>query len=205
MENVVRAWVDGWIVSRGAAPPVVETWGYTIDVGLPGHVGRHVFAGTDDAVREADVREVTGAVTGVGTQLKVFAEPARVVPWLGPGWEPFGSGDYLMTARLVPGGAVAVPDGYRLRTWTAGGVFRCLVTDSGGSFAARGQIAVTGATAVVDQIETDAAHRRRGLGAVVMRTLAAEGAALGAETGVLACTPEGRLLYEAVGWSVRAP
>ncbi|RII15991.1 hypothetical protein DSC45_15500 [Streptomyces sp. YIM 130001] len=205
MENAVRAWVDGWVVSRGAAPPVVEPWGYTIDVGLPQHVGRHVFAGTGDAVREADVRKVTATTRATGMQLKVFEEPERVVPWLAPGWEPFGSGDHLMTTRLGPATPGTVPAGYHLRTWTRGGVFRCLVTDADGDWASRGQIAPTGASAVVDQIETAEAHQRRGLGALVMHTLQREAHALGAETAVLACTPQGRLLYEAVGWKTVAP
>ncbi len=37
-----------------------------------------------------------------------------------------------------------------------------------------------------------------------MRTLTREAAAEGAETGVLAGTPDGRGLYEALGWRVEA-
>lgn len=64
------------------------------------------------------------------------------------------------------------PPGYRLRAWSRAGVTRVLVTASDGSWAARGQIATTGATAVVDQVETSPGHRRRGLGRTVMRSLA---------------------------------
>uniref|UniRef100_UPI000AC6FF97 GNAT family N-acetyltransferase n=1 Tax=Streptomyces sp. NRRL B-24085 TaxID=1709476 RepID=UPI000AC6FF97 len=71
--------------------------------------------------------------------------------------------------------------------------------------AARGQTAPTGATAVFDRIETAPAHRRRGLGSVVMRTLQGAAAAAGARTGVLAGTPAGRALYESLGWHVQAP
>ncbi|WP_338058149.1 GNAT family N-acetyltransferase [Streptomyces cavernae] len=92
-----------------------------------------------------------------------------------------------------------------MRTWSRGGVTRTLVTTPDGSWAARGQIAAVGATAVVDQVESSAAHRRRGLGSLVMHTLAHTAVEQGAETGVLAGTPQGRALYESLGWTVAAP
>ncbi|MCG6493294.1 GNAT family N-acetyltransferase [Kitasatospora sp. A2-31] len=206
-ENVVRSWVDGWTASRAAAPAVVQPWGYTVDVGLSGHVTRHVFDAVGDAVREEDVREVAGAVRAEGTWLKVFADPGVTSPWLGPQWWIDDEPGYLMTAPLAPAPAhrLTAPDGYRLRTWSRGGVVRALVTAADGALAARGQIAPTGATAVVDQIETAPEHRRRGLGSLVIRTLVAAAYEQGARTGVLAGTPDGRALYTALGWQVLAP
>ncbi|MEV6386132.1 GNAT family N-acetyltransferase [Streptomyces sp. NPDC051773] len=206
MDGIVRAWVDGWVVSRGAAPPVVEPWGFTIDMGLAHHVTRHVFAATNDDVEERAVRKVADAVTGPGTWLKVFADPSAVTSWLGEGWWIDPDPGYLMSVRLDPHEPPAsLPDGYRLRIWSRGGVTRVMVAAPDGSLAARGQVAPTGATAVVDQIETPPAHRRRGLGTLVMRTLTRAAREQGAETGVLAGTPDGRALYESLGWTVRAP
>ncbi|WP_405924013.1 GNAT family N-acetyltransferase [Streptomyces sp. NBC_00035] len=214
MDKIVRAWVDGWVVSRGAAPPVVEPWGYTVDVGQPEHVSRHVLGMTNEAVEEATVRKVADGVTGAGVWLKVFAEPSTVGPWLGEGWWIDPEPGYLMSVpltdaseRAAPGSrglGVSVPDGYRLRTWSRGGVTRVLLAAPDGSWAARGQIAPTGETAVVDQIETAARHRRRGLGRLVMRTLTQAAVAQGAVTGVLGGTPDGRALYESLGWRVEA-
>lgn len=204
MNKLVRAWVDGWVVSRGAAPPLVEPWGCTVDVGNPEHVTRHVLGAMDDAVEEAVVRKVAGSVTGAGVWLKVFAEPSRVGPWVGEGWWIDPEPGYLMSAPLTDEPAPTAPDGYRLRTWSRGGVIRVLLAAPDGSWAARGQIAPTGATAVADQIETAPAHRRRGLGRFVMRALAHSAVAQGAETGVLGATPEGRALYESLGWRVEA-
>ncbi|WP_328493997.1 GNAT family N-acetyltransferase [Streptomyces sp. NBC_00414] len=200
----VRAWVDGWALSRGAAPPLAEPWGYTVDVGQAGHVTRHVLGATEEQVEEATVRKVADAVSGAGVWLKVFTAPARVAPWLGDGWWVKPGTSYLMSTPLAPGPAPDMPDGYRLRAWSRGGVTRVLVAAADGSLAARGQIAPTGLTAVADQIETAPAHRRRGLGRFVMGTLTHAAIAQGAGTGVLAATPEGRGLYEALGWSVEA-
>ncbi|WP_327700327.1 GNAT family N-acetyltransferase [Streptomyces sp. NBC_00459] len=205
MDGIVRAWVDGWVVSRGASPPLAEPWGYTIDVGTSEHVTRHVLDAVNDGVEERTVRKVAGAVTGAGVWLKVFDDPAKVGGWLGEGWWIGPEPGYLMSAPLSAAEPLAAPDGYRVRVWTRGGVTRVMLAAPDGSWAARGQIAPTGSTAVVDQVETSPAHRRRGLGAFVMRTLAQEAVTQGAEKGVLAGTPDGRALYEALGWRVEAP
>ncbi|MFF1909589.1 GNAT family N-acetyltransferase [Kitasatospora sp. NPDC058218] len=204
-ENVVRSWVDGWVVSRSAAPPIVEPWGYTVDVGVTDHVTRHVLDATGGAVREADVRKAVDATRAPGTWLKIFAEPAVITPWLGPHWWVDDEPGYLMTVPLAPAHGLTAPEGYRLRTWSRGDLVRALVTAEDGSLAARGQIATTGATAVADQIETAAEHRRRGLGSLVMRTLTGAAHDRGAQTGVLAGTPDGHALYTALGWRVVAP
>ncbi|MFI8167057.1 GNAT family N-acetyltransferase [Streptomyces sp. NPDC085931] len=204
MDETVRAWVDGWVVSRGAAPPVPEPWGWTIDMGLYGHVTRHVFGATGEDLDETTVRKVAGAVTGAGVWLKAFRDPSVVAGWLDDSWWIDPEPGCLMTVPLTADGAPDVPDGYRLRTWSRGGVLRLMVAAPDGSLAARGQITPMGDTAVADQIETAPHHRRKGLGSLVMRTLQCAAARQGARTGVLAGTPAGRGLYESLGWEVRA-
>ncbi|MDQ1016292.1 GNAT family N-acetyltransferase [Streptomyces afghaniensis] len=204
MDRTVQAWVDGWIVSRGAAPPAAEPWGCTIDVGSNGHVTRHVFGAIGDDLDETAVRKVADAVTGAGVWLKAFRDPSVVAGWLDDDWWIDPEPGYLMRVPLTAGHAPDVPDGYRLRSWSRGGVTRVMVAAPDGSLAARGQIAPTGATAVADQIETAPEHRRKGLGSLVMRTLQSAAVRQGAHTGVLAGTPAGRGLYEALGWEVVA-
>lgn len=99
------------------------------------------------------------------------------------------------------------PDGYQVRTWARGGVTRVLVVTEDGAFAARGQIALPGPgrTAVFDQIETSSAHRRRGLGSLVMRTLENAAVASGSSSAVLAGTVDGQALYEFLGWRTLGP
>ncbi|MFD6418372.1 GNAT family N-acetyltransferase [Streptomyces sp. NPDC060194] len=198
--TAVENWIGGWIISRGAADPVAAPWGWTVDVGQPKHVFRHVVPDPD----EATVRKLVADTRASGVWLKLFAEDAVVRPWLGPGWH-FDEPGFLMTVPLAEA-APAVPAGYRLTTWTRVGVTRALVrTADGDHFAARGQIAVNGAVAVADQIETSPAHRRRGLGSVVMRTLQTAAASAGARTGVLVGTSDGQALYTALGWRTLSP
>ncbi|MFF5847308.1 GNAT family N-acetyltransferase [Streptomyces massasporeus] len=204
MDETVQAWVNGWVVSRGAAPPLAEPWGWTIDMGTYGHVTRHVFGATDEGLDETTVRKVAGAVTGQGVWLKAFRDPSVVAGWLDDGWWIDPEPGFLMRVPLAPDVTPAAPEGYRLREWSRGGVTRVMVAAPDGSLAARGQIAPTGGTAVVDQVETAPEHRRKGLGSVVVRTLQNAAVRQGARTGVLAGTPAGRGLYEALGWEVVA-
>ncbi|MFD8891501.1 GNAT family N-acetyltransferase [Streptomyces sp. NPDC059558] len=202
--EAARAWVHGWTLSRGAAEPVPRAWGFTIDVGLAGHVMRHVLHSAD----EVTVRRVTGHASAPGVWLKALVPPETLEAWLAPGWHLAGGAGYLMSASLPVAPTRArpgAPDGYRLDTWTRAGVTRALVRTADGAFAARGQVAVTGLGAVVDQVETDPAHQRRGLGRLVMARLTAAAAEQGATAGVLGATPDGRALYETMGWRTLAP
>ncbi|MBL1097570.1 GNAT family N-acetyltransferase [Streptomyces coffeae] len=200
--ELVRAWVEGWVISRLASPPERTLYGFVFDVGTqPRQVTRHVLPEANEAL----VRELTSTITAPGTWLKTLLPREVVGPWMAPGWD-FDDPGFLMSTPLAPVSA-PVPDGYRMRTWTRGGLTRALVVTTDGTFAARGQVAVPpGAdTAVVDQIETATDQRRKGLGSLVMRTLAHEALAVGARSAVLGATPEGQALYESLGWRTDAP
>ncbi|MDT0342877.1 GNAT family N-acetyltransferase [Streptomyces litchfieldiae] len=200
-KDIVRAWVEGWAVSRGAAPPAEESWGFTIDIGTPKSVTRHVLPAADEQL----IKTFMATATAPGIWLKMFVPPETLGPWLVPGWT-FDAPGFLMSSPLRSAPA-PVPDGFRLRTWSRGGVTRVLVTDADGGFGARGQIALppAGGTAVIDQIETSGAHRRKGLGTLVMRTLGNAAAEAGVPAGVLGASVEGRALYESLGWRTLGP
>ncbi|HET6987799.1 MAG TPA: GNAT family N-acetyltransferase, partial [Kribbella sp.] len=69
-----------------------------------------------------------------------------------------------------------------------------------GAVAARGMMAVVGDDAVMHDIQTDPAHRRRGLGSVVMGALSQRAVERGARTGLLMATTDGFHLYRKLGW-----
>ncbi|MFD3736282.1 GNAT family N-acetyltransferase [Streptomyces sp. NPDC058632] len=199
--GIVRAWVEGWATSRGAAPPVEEPWGFTVDVGLPRQVTRHVLPDADETL----IRRLMETTTASGTWLKVLAAPETVSPWLAPAWT-FDAPGFLMSTTLHPS-ATHLPAGYQLRTWSRGDVTRALIRDMDGAYAAHGQVAgpSRAGSVVFDQIETAPAHRRQGLGRTVMHTLANAAITAGARTGVLAATIEGQGLYKSLGWVAHAP
>lgn len=195
----VKQWIDGWIVSRGAADPVVEPWGWTVAVGVSKEVARHVLP----VPAEADVRKLADAAPPA-TWLKLFAPDEVVRPWAGDEWE-MGVAGFLMTLPLAPASPGPAPAGYSVTTWCRGGVVKVLVRSGDGRLAARGQAGLAGPVAVPDQIETAPDQRRRGLGALVMRTLQHAAREAGARDGVLVGTPDGKALYEALGWTLRSP
>ncbi|MEU2516765.1 GNAT family N-acetyltransferase [Streptomyces syringium] len=164
-------------------------------------MGRHVLPDAN----EFSVREAAASVTVPHTWLKVPMEPEDVGHWLPEGWVvDKDEAGYLMAVDLQATDPVA-PEGYSASVETRDGVVYVRVRDTAGACVAQGQMAVLGRAVVVDRVTTDEHHRRRGLGAFVMRTLTDHAVAHGAVLGVLGATPEGRSLYETLGWKVHAP
>ncbi|WP_268958567.1 GNAT family N-acetyltransferase [Nonomuraea aridisoli] len=196
----VQAWVDGWVVSRNTPKPVREPWGLRVDVGLPGHVARHIVPGPTPEL----LRLLTRAVTAPGTWLKLCGPAEAVAPHLPPAWA-VKEQEYMMVMDSLSRALPRTPAGYVPAVTTRAGVTvaRLLTTD--GEVAARGQIALAGTTAVVDQVETAAGHRRRGLGTVIMKMLASAAVSRGARSGVLVATEQGQALYATLGWSLHTP
>ncbi|MFE4823821.1 GNAT family N-acetyltransferase [Streptomyces sp. NPDC056704] len=199
MLELARSWVDGWTVSRRAPKPVDMPWGLSIQVGLPAQAVRHVLLDAD--VETA--RGLVGAITEPATWIKAFLEPDVMEPWFSPAWEPTDPG-FLMAVDLRPS-VVRAPDGYTATAETADDVIRVRILAADGKLAARGQIGLTADACVFDQIVTEEAHQRLGLGTVVMGTLTNAAIENGAATGILGATVQGRALYETLDWKVLAP
>jgi hypothetical protein len=197
---IVRAWVDGWVISRNAPEPVREPWGLRVDVGLPGHVSRHIVPGPTPEI----IGHLTATLTTPGTWLKLCAPAEAVAPLLPAPWT-LKDREAMMTAPLPRTALPEAPEGYTLAVTTRAGVTAARLLTAAGEVAARGQFAVTGQAAVVDKVETGSGHRRRGLGTVIMRTLASRAASMGAKTGILVATMEGQALYETLGWTLHTP
>ena len=197
--ELAAAWVDGWVVSRGTPPPRPTPWGLWVEVGTPKQHGRYVML----EPREPIVRDLATRARIPALWMKTFAEPELLRPWLTPEWTRDEPG-WLMAVDLA-GERVSVPEGYSVGIVARDGVVRITIAAADGTVAAKGQVGISGHVAVVDQISTEPAHRRRGLGSVVMRTLGNEAREAGASTGILGATIEGRALYETLGWKVHAP
>ncbi|WP_090943220.1 GNAT family N-acetyltransferase [Nonomuraea jiangxiensis] len=170
-----------------------------MDVGLPDHVARHIVPHPTPAV----LTRLTRSVTTPGTWLKLCAPAEAVAPGLSSKWR-IQDPEFMMTTTLTRA-APRAPAGYTLAITTRSNVTAARLLTAAGEVAARGQFAPSGRTVVVDQVETAAGHRRRGLGTVVMQALASTAASMGARDGVLVATAAGRALYETLGWSVHTP
>ncbi|TDU05472.1 acetyltransferase (GNAT) family protein [Streptomyces sp. 846.5] len=199
MLEIARSWVEGWTVSRRTPRPVDAPWGLSIAVGLPAQAVRHVLLDADVET----IRALVDATTEPATWIKAFLEPEVMRPWFSSEWKPDSPG-FLMSVELRPS-AARTPDGYSATVETTDGVTYVRILASDGGLAARGQIGLTAASCVFDQIVTEEAHQRLGLGTAVMGTLTNAAVENGVTTGILGASTQGRALYETLGWKVLAP
>ena len=189
LTDVLAGWVHGWAISRSTPPPVALPEGYRIDVGQPHHLVRYVLP--------APQQSLIDQLHEPGTWLKTAGNPP---PTLSPRWtlEP---PEYLMATPLkqVERPATSPPAAAQV---TRDGRLIQLPVEIDGVAAARGQVAVWGRYATFDQIVTEPAYRRRGLGSMVMQELSAAAITQGARYGVLVATEAGRALYTRLGWDL---
>ncbi len=197
--STATAWAAGWTLTRNKAFPVSQPYGCKIDLGLPEHLERHVVVDYDEGM----LRELTNGLQAPGTWLKVCAAPENVVPLLHKNWQ-VQQPEYLMAVILNEAAAVA-PDGYRLSLTTSGAVTDAELRDMDGQLAAKGRVAHSDGFATFDQIVTEPAHQRKGLGRVIMAALANRSIMRQASVGVLVATEQGRALYQSIGWTLVSP
>ncbi|MFF9477858.1 GNAT family N-acetyltransferase [Streptomyces sp. NPDC014733] len=208
--RVIEVWAHGWARARTHPAPRAVPGGFRIELGSPRDAVRYIVPAPDPGA----LRDLARTVAAPHTWLKIFAPRAEVAPLLSDAWRLHGP-QYLMTAPPPPSDQVTpAPPGYRLDTEECDGILDVRVWatgDAAGVPAASGRTALTGGTggapvsAVYDMITTEPAHRRRGLGRLVMTTLGVHAARRGATEGVLVATPSGRELYTALGWCLRSP
>lgn len=197
--EIVAAWLEGWALSRGLAPPVEAHGGWRVEVGLPDQKRRFVFPRAGEGVGAAARANGEPHVF-----LKVCASEAAVRSWLPAGWRVQQTTAMMVADDL--GGDARAPPGYRLRTDRDGMAWRVRALDPAGRLAASGRMtSPSPGDAVFDRIETDPDHRRRGLGRAVMAELSRVARADGARRGLLVATADGRALYETLGWRVYSP
>ncbi len=202
--EIFEAWIRGWATTREVAPPAPHADGWRIAVGLPRQVARYVFERPSATLRELGATIATPWIFlkagATGDELRALLPE----PWeLQPDGFVMTCGDAPLRVRadLPPGYALRVEDAATARTRRA----HVRVRAPDGGLAAEGHLALDERFAIYDRIVTEPDHRRRGLGQVVMRALQAIAHAHGRHAGVLVATPDGRALYEAIGWRLHGP
>jgi chromate reductase, NAD(P)H dehydrogenase (quinone) len=191
--EVAEAWVHGWVLSRQTPAAIDRGTHFTIEVGAPGHLVRHVFPTFDAAALEG----LANSDCADGTWVKVLAPQEVVKPLLPAKWM-LHEREYLM--HTILGGAMPASDALEIHFERSGDVITATLLGPDGDHAARAKAAVVGTAAIFDQVVTEPNHRRKGYGATLMSVLASECRSRGATRGVLVATEQGRLLYSALGW-----
>ncbi|HEU4967363.1 GNAT family N-acetyltransferase [Sphingomonas sp.] len=194
---LVAAWLAARSVSRGLPLPVPDHGGLRVDTRSDTESRRYVFAKPAPGLAELG-RSVTDPLV----VLKLCASPDAMATLLSPRWVVEQTGNLMMCARPMP--PRPLPDGYRLGLRREDGAIRCSISADDGSPAASGHAVERDGVFAFDRIVTEAAHRRRGLGAALMVALAGARAD-STSRFVLVATPEGRALYESLGWRAHSP
>jgi GNAT superfamily N-acetyltransferase len=200
MDELVRRWARGWGLCRGLAAPTERDTALEVTLGLPGRE-REVFTLQDQPDLVSDLaREVTNATKPTWLTVTTHRPDATAAVLEQAGLKLFDEPCLLMSIELQRHPAAAAPPEYRLEVTTDGPLEHARVLDAQGNVAARGMAAIVGKDAVMHDIHTDPAHRRRGLGSVVMALLSRRAAGRGAATGLLMATTDGGHLYTKLGW-----
>ncbi|MES2046439.1 MAG: GNAT family N-acetyltransferase [Pseudomonadota bacterium] len=197
---LVEIWARAWALTRDVAPPCPVPGGWHIEVGLPDQARRYVYPSPG-----AVVAERARSIDTPFTFLKVATSADAVRPLLPAGWE-IGPPGFMMTATPTTSLPFDESRGYRL--WLepiAEHVTLATITTRNGELAASGRIGLVGDVGSFDRIRTQEAHQRRGLGSALMAALGSAANAAGAKRWVLVATPQGRALYEKLGWAVHVP
>lgn len=195
----VRAWLAGRSIARGLPPPIADHGGYRVDTNRPEEACRWVFADV-----EPGLRDLGRIIDAPGRFLKLCADADTLRSCLPDRWRIMAPG-YFMTNRTLaePCGLsadAAFARHYTLELVRDGPVVSARVHARTGEIAASGHAAETPDAFVYDQIVTGPAHRRRGLGRVVMTALRSA-RRQGAGPDLLVATAEGKALYAALGWT----
>jgi GNAT superfamily N-acetyltransferase len=196
--SVVATWIKGWTLARETSPPIEDHGGFRVDVGWPQQRTRYVFPRISPAMCE-----LAATIAEPWVFVKACASPTEMSAALPARWaiQPPG---FMMECRGVMAGEAAPPDGYLLEATEPRLIAIVRALAPGGELTAIGRVVRVGEFAIYDRIETDAAHRRRGLARAVMKKLEAIAHHAGATRGVLVATADGRRLYEALGWELHS-
>jgi GNAT superfamily N-acetyltransferase len=199
MDSVWR-WLEGWRLCRGLQPVIEYDDALAAVLWLPGRE-RELFA-LDD--RPATVDRLAAQVSG-DTWLTVTTQHGDEIArqLAAAGVEPFAEQKTLMSIDLREHPQPTTAS-YELEVSSDGALEYVRMLTADGTVAARGMTAIVGSDAVMHDIQTDPAHRRRGLGSVVMGALSRRALERGARTGLLIATTDGFHLYRRLGWSPEA-
>lgn len=197
-DELLVDWGRGWAASRGTEEPKpLGDGAWRIEVGLPGHRRR-------DLLPAWPVERILAWAVDIaqpGSWIKVLVDPTELR--LPAEWQLHDT-EYLMATSLRDESIPALATGYQGELIRQGDAVEYRVLTAAGEPAARARVGLAGGYAIFDQVVTEEAHRRLGLGRHAMAQLAEAARARGADTGLLVATEDGRALYTALGWRVES-
>ncbi|GAA3658125.1 acetyltransferase (GNAT) family protein [Lentzea atacamensis] len=194
--ELVERWHHGWITADGLTSEYRD--GYLVV-----HVNRprrkYEWIATDDAETAAMAAIVAATAEPNWLSVPTNAPQKTTAAIEAAGLVVARPDETFMRCSLAGHPRFDPPAGYAVEV-RRNPVIGVRVLTPDGEEAASGLMAVVGEDAVAHRIETAEAHRRRGLGSVVMGTLVREALKDGAANGLLFSSTDGVHLYRRLGW-----
>jgi len=190
--HLLHAWLAARSLARGLPMPVVEHGGFRVDTGSEAETVRWVCPRMCDGLKE-----LAGTIHQSRQFLKVCETSEALLAALPAHWT-IHAPSHVMRAN-GPMARRQLADGYAIAVEQSGAVTSVRIVTDTGILAASGYGAETDGVFVYDRIVTEAEHRRKGLGNVLMQTLH-EARRDPESVELLVATDDGRALYEMLGW-----
>jgi len=187
----------GWLAARSLAralpAPVEDHGGWRVDSGQPSELKRYLFVEPVEGLRI-----LGAAIDEPYVMLKLLRPADELMRLLPSRWHLSGLGWMMTRDGALPHGP-ELPPGYALDVDRLENIFVATIRDATGILAARGHAVEAGGVFVYDRIVTEEAHRRRGLGRLIMLALGRCRRSASAPE-LLVATESGRALYRTIGW-----
>ena len=197
--GLLMIWAGAWAASRGVPPPVRNGNVMTTEVGLPDQLRRHMLLDPPHGL--------AALVAGIATPFILIKAPVSadaMRPHLSLNWDCERTGTF-MTIDHLPRSPLETMAEIRQAWSHHGATLQIDLFGDGPESIGKGRLTVIDRHAVYDQIIIAPAHRRKGLGRIIMAALTEQALHRGATDGLLTATDAGRALYEGLGWQARAP
>lgn len=203
LAELVRRWQHGWGVACGLDPADEADGALHV---LSGQPGRHLEsivldADGDPGSLRLHAAQVAGSAHSDWLTVPTTAPAAVEEVLSSEGLRLAPAREHFMRTDLAAHPRRPAAPEYGVELDRDGPVLAARITDERGDPAAHGVMVVHGDVAVAHNIATYRSHRRRGLGGALMSALAREAVRLGAGTGLLTASRQGRHLYTALGWT----
>lgn len=190
--HLLHAWLAARSLARGLPMPVAEYGGFRVDTGSEMETVRWVFPRMCDGLKD-----VARRIHQPRQFVKVCDTAEALRAALPVHWTIHAPSHVMRANGTMPRRQLA--DGYSIAVEQSGAVTSVRIVTDTGNLAASGYGAETDGVFVYDRIVTEAKHRRKGLGHVLMQTLHEARRDLDS-VELLVATDDGRALYETLGW-----
>lgn len=152
------------------------------------------------------LREIAKSISEPRIFLKLCDTDETFRTYVSSDWQ-ISPPNFVMTCEdsfTRSGDRARLPERFRLEVQAASFVTHARILSETGEIAASGYASEYAGVFAYDRIQTAEAYRRKGLGTIIMTSLAAARRS-SATPQILAATAAGRALYQTLGWSDYVP